>query len=185
VTAAIAEKGLAGHPFSEAIKAQLPLDVWDLAVFGYAGGGAMTARFKDRADGAGRGATGITQWWLLELTKEWVLRNALRRVSSNYIDDVILSVAMLPATLRERDDDGDHPDRLSRNDIFAHLVRLGRLREDGLISLSGQQRAVRFVAHLLDDIRKCGIDRSGRGCLWLAGQLCGATVGLPQDRQPC
>jgi hypothetical protein len=89
--------------------------------------------------------------------KEWVLRNALRRVSSSYIDDMILSVAMLSATLRERDDDGDHPDRLSRNDISAHLLRLGRLREGGLISLSGQQRAIRFVAHLLDDIRKWGL----------------------------
>ena len=156
MTAAIADPGLTGHPFSEAIKTQLPLDVWDLAVFGYAGG-AMTARFKDRADRAGRGATGITQRWLLESTKESVLRNALRRVSSNYIDDVILSVAMLSATLRERDDDGDHLDRLSRARYSAHLLRLGRLRENGLISLSGQQRAVRFVAHLLDDIRKWGL----------------------------
>jgi len=156
VTAAVAEYGLADHPFSEAIKAQLPLDVWDLGVFGYAGG-AMTARFKDRADRAGRGATGITQQWLLGAMKEWVLRNALRKVSSSYIDDMILSVAMLSATLRERSDSGDHPDRLSRNDIAAHLLRLGRLRESGLISLSGQQRAVRFVAHLLDDIRKWGL----------------------------
>ena len=156
MTAAIAEQGLAGHSFSDAIKTQLPLDAWDLAVFGYAGG-AMTARFKDRADRAGRGATGITQPWLLGSTKEWVLRNALRKVSSSYIDDMILSVAMLSATLRERDDDGDHPDRLSRNDISAHLLRLGRLREGGLISLSGQQRAIRFVAHLLDDIRKWGL----------------------------
>lgn len=156
MTAAIAEQGLAGHPFSDAIKAQFPLDVWDLGVFGYCGG-AMTARFKGRADRAGRGATGITQRWLLGSMKEWVLRNALRKISSSYMDDMILSVAMLSATLRERGDGGDYPDRLSRNDISAHLLRLGRLRESGLISLSGQQRAVRFMAHLLDDIRKWGL----------------------------
>ncbi len=55
MTAAIVERGLAGHPFSKAIEAQLPLDVWDLGVFGYSGG-AMTARFKDRADRAAANA---------------------------------------------------------------------------------------------------------------------------------
>ena len=184
MTAAIAEQGLAGHPFSEAIQAQFPLDVWDLGVFGYAGG-AMTARFRGRVDRAGRGATGITQRWLLGSMKEWVLRNALRRVSSSYIDDMILSVAMLSATLRERGDGGDHPDRLSRNDISAHLLRLGRLRERRVdlpvrAATRCQIRGAPAGRH-----PQVGIDGSGRGCPGPAGQLCGASDGLPQDHQTC
>ena len=127
-----------------AIEAQLPLDSWDLRVFGYAPA-ASPARFRGRADRAGRGATDISQPWLLSIAKEWVLRGALRRVSASYMDDVVLSLALLSATLRERADAGLDATRLGREDITAHLIRLGQLRESALLSLSGQQRCVRFL----------------------------------------
>lgn len=120
-----------------------------------------SARFRGRADRAGRGATDITQPWLLGVVKEWVLRAALRGISPSYIDDLVLWAAMLSATLRERDDGGNRLAALGRADMSAHLLRLGRLRAAGLLSLSGQQRAVRFFAHVLDDVRSWGLTENG------------------------
>jgi integrase len=157
MTSAASENAdLQHHPFSDAIEAQYPLDVWDLRVFGYADG-MRRARFRGRADRAGRGATDITQRWLLDAAKEWVLRAALRQVSTSYIDDVVLSLALLSSTLNERGDRGDYPDRLSRNDITAHLIHLGQLREGGLLTVKGQQRAVRYLARVLEDTRSWGL----------------------------
>jgi hypothetical protein len=146
---------LAGHPLAAAIEAQLPLDTWDLRVFGYARA-TSPARFRGRADRAGRGATEISQPWLLSIAKEWVLRGALRRVSASYMDDVVLAVTLLSATLRERPDAGLDTTRLGREDITAHLIRLGQLRESALLSRSGQQRCVRFLKRVLEDIRQGG-----------------------------
>ncbi|SDP43697.1 hypothetical protein SAMN04487914_11196 [Arthrobacter sp. ok909] len=160
---------LAGHPLSAAIEAQLPLDIWDLRVFGYAPA-ASPARFRGRADRAGRGATDISQPRLLSVAKEWVLRGALRRVSARYMDDVVLSLALLSATLRERADAGIDATRLGREDITAHLIRLGQLRESALLSLSGQQRCVRFLNHVLEDLRRWGLTKAG-----------GAAAGLPDS----
>lgn len=160
---------LAGHPLSAAIEAQLPLDTWDLRVFGYARTTGH-ARFRGRADRAGRGATDISQPWLLSIAKEWVLRGALRRVSASYMDDVVLALALLSATLRERADAGLDATRLGREDITAHLIRLGQLRESALLSRSGQQRCVRFLNRVLEDIRQWGLTNAG-----------GAAAGLPDS----
>lgn len=152
---------LAGHPFSAAIEAQLPLDTWDLQAFGY-GRATAHARFKGRVDRAGRGATDISQPWLPSIAKEWVLRGALRRLSASYMDDVVLSIALLSATLRERADAGNDASRLGREDITAHLIRLGQLRETALLSRSGQQRCVRFLNCVLEDIRQWGLTDASR-----------------------
>ena len=155
-----ADHPLAGHPLSAAIEAQLPLDTWDLRVFGYVRAPAH-ARFRGRADRAGRGATDISQPWLLSIAKEWVLRGALRRISASYMDDVILALTLLSATLRERADAGLDATQLGREDITAHLVRLGQLRESALLSRSGQQRCVRFLNCVLEDTRQWGLTNAG------------------------
>ncbi|MGO1381304.1 MAG: tyrosine-type recombinase/integrase [Corynebacterium sp.] len=160
---------LAGHPLSVAIEAQLPLDTWDLRSFGYDRASAH-ARFRGRADRAGRGATDISQPWLLSLAKEWVLRGALRRLSAGYLDDVVLAIALLSATLRERADAGCDATRLGRDDLTAHLIRLGQLRETALLSRSGQQRCVRFLNRVLEDIRRWGLTDAG-----------GVAAGLPDS----
>lgn len=160
---------LAGHPLAAAIEAQLPLDTWDLGVFGYARATAH-ARFRGRADRAGRGATDISQPWLLSIAKEWVLRGALRRVSASYLDDVVLAVTLLSATLRERADAGLDATRLGREDITAHLIRLGQLREAAWLTRSGQQRSVRFLNRVLEDVRQWGLIDVG-----------GVAAGLPDS----
>lgn len=152
-----------------AIEAQLPLDTWDLRVFGYVRATAH-ARFRGRADRAGRGATDISQPWLLSIAKEWVLRGALRQVSASYMDDVVLALTLLSATLRERADDGLDAAGLGREDITAHLIRLGQLRESALLSRSGQQRCVRFLNCVLEDTRQWGLTHPG-----------GAAAGLPDS----
>lgn len=158
---------LAGHPLAVTIEAQLPLDTWDLRVFGYERSSAH-ARFRGRVDRAGRGATDISQPWLLAIAKEWVLRGALRQLSASYMDDVVIAVALLSATLREREDDGCDATKLGREDITAHLIRLGQLRETTLLSRSGQQRCVRFLNCVLEDIRQWGLTDAG-----------GVAAGLP------
>lgn len=160
---------LTGHPLSVAIEAQLPRDTWDLEVFGYERASAH-ARFRGRVDRAGRGATDISQPWLLSIAKEWVPRGALRRLSASYLDDVVIAVALLSATLREREDAGYDATRLGREDITAHLIRLGQLRETALLTRSGQQRCVRFLNCVLEDIRQWGLTDTG-----------GVAAGLPDS----
>lgn len=181
--AAVEPAALSGHPLADAIEAQYHLDVWDLRIFGYTQG-ARQARFRGRADRAGRGATAITQRWLLGVAKEWVLRAALRQVSSSYIDDVVLSLAMLSATLNERDDLGGSPQRLSRADATAHLVRLGQLREGGLLTLKGQQRAVRYLARVLDDARNWRLTLDGTVAQGLPGSFSVLRSDLPAGSTP-
>jgi integrase len=136
--------------------------VWDLRAFGYPETEPVRgARFKGRADRAGRGATDVSQPWLLGIAKEWALRTALRQVSPHYIDDVILSVALLSATLRERADHGSRPEVLGRGDLTAHLIRLGQMREAGLLSIKGQRRFVRSLARVLDDARDWNLTVTG------------------------
>lgn len=150
----------ADHALTEAVAAQYDLDVWDLHVFGYSGANQW-ARFRGRADRARRGATDVVQPWLLGVAKEWVLRAALRGVSSSYMDDVVLSLALLSSTLRERGDQGVQPAALGRADMTAHLIRLGHLREAGKLTLKGQQRAVRFLARVFADVAAWGLAEAG------------------------
>jgi hypothetical protein len=60
MTVAVAREFLSGHPLADALLAQMPLDVWDLRIFG-GPDGTRTARFRGRTDRAGRGATDISQ----------------------------------------------------------------------------------------------------------------------------
>lgn len=160
--AAVEQCPLAGHPLAEAIEAQLPRDVWDLRVFGYPDlKEGRWARFKGRADRARRGATEVSQPWLLGIAKECVLRGALRRISTSYLDDVVLSIALLSATLRERADTGNQAQHLDRRDVTAHLIRLGQMRQAGLLTLKGQQRAVRYLSRALEDSRAWGLTEPG------------------------
>lgn len=158
------------HPLADALQAQMSSDVWDLRIFG-CHDRTRRARFRGRTDRAGRGATDIWQEWLLNMTKEWVFRAALRKVSGSYIDDVILSMALLSATLRERPDRGERPEQLSHNDITAHLMRLGELHAAGFLSDSGQRRAVCYLAKVLED---------GRAIAATAGKVHKAARPLPE-----
>lgn len=146
---------------TEAVAAQYLFDVWDLRVFGYSNTQGRWARFCGRADRARRGATDITQPWLLGVAKQWVLRAALRSVSPAYLDDVILSLTLLSSTLRERADQGNRPGSLERADLTAHLIRLGHLREADKLTLKGQQRSVRYLARVLEDAMAWGLTEAG------------------------
>lgn len=53
---------------------------------------------------------------------------------------------------------------------MAHLIRLGQLRESALLSRSGQQRCVRFLNCVLEDIRQWGLTNVG-----------GVAAGLPDS----
>lgn len=172
-----------GHPLTEAMQAQYPLDVWDLRIFGYTHSRSR-ARFRGRADRAGRGATDITQRWLLGLVKEWVLRAALRQISHSYIDGVVLALVLLSSTLSGRADLGDRPERLSRADVTAHLIRLGHLREGGLLTMKGQQRAVRFLARVLEDARNWHLTSEGAVAQGLAESFAVHRGDLPVGSRP-
>lgn len=179
--AAVEQCPLAGHPLAEAIEAQLPRDVWDLRVFGYPNlKEGRWARFKGRADRASRGATEVSQPWLLGIAKEFVLRGALRRISTSYLDDVVLSIALLSATLRERADCGDQAQHLDRRDVTVHLIRLGQMRQAGLPTLKGQQRAVRYLSRALEDSRAWASPSQARSpTAWRTASSCCAATCQP------
>jgi len=168
------------HPNAAAIQAQLPLDVWDLRVFGYSGDyEERHARFRGRTDRAKRGSTDISQPWLLSVAKEWVFRAALRQISAKYIADVLMTLALLSGTLRERPAGGMRQGRLDRDDVTAHLIRLGHLREAGLMTTKGQQRCVRFLARVLEDARAWGLTDPGAAAHGLPGGFAVRRSDLP------
>lgn len=164
---------------TKAVAAQYECDVWDLRSFGYPG---KWARFRGRADRAQRGATGIGQGWLLDMVKQWVLRAALRRVSPAYLDEVILAVALLSSTLQDREDHGVHPTALGRADITTHLIRLGHLREEGRLTLKGQQRMVRYLARVLEDAEAWGLSAPGAVAAGLPASFAVLRADLPAGR---
>lgn len=135
-------------------------DRWDLRPLGYKV--PTWARFAGRRDSNGLGATHISQPWLGAIAREWVFRGSLRQLSGSYMDDVVMGLALLSSSLRDRSDRGDDCLRLKRADISAFVIRVGRLRKAGTISDKGAARITRLVSMVLDEVHSGSI-RQVRG----------------------
>jgi hypothetical protein len=86
-----------------------------------------------------------------------VFRAALRQISASYIDDVLLALALLSSSLRDRADRGDDWAELKRVDIGAFMIRLGQLQKAGIITAKGRARIARFVAMVLEEVHSGAI----------------------------
>ena len=134
-------------------------DVWDLAVFGFAGRLTFTA---------------ISQPWLRETARRWAADDLPRRrgkIAAAPVRHYLTSLSALSENLRgARADHGDHPALLGRADIESFVHRLAFLAGQERISADARTRICREIRHLLRQFRALGLTRAG-----------GPAAGLPED----
>jgi integrase len=125
---------------------ELSLDVWRLRVL--------------RPDGAGKTIdyTPITQLWLRELVKQWNRQRLVSRCVGNLQLGVRVAVE-LSGVLALRDDRGDDPSALGRQDAVDFLVHLNARERSGQISTHHHRRCVTRARALLREARERGLHR--------------------------
>ena len=129
-------------------------DVWDMRVFGKPQ--AYRVDF-----------TQITQPWLRELAKQWS-RERAPLVHASVIPRTTGSIAELSRSLRRREDGGDHPGALGRDDISLFLARVGRAHAAGRISTHRRAVLVGDIAYFLRGARDLGLGADGQPMFGLA-----------------
>ena len=126
-------------------------DLWNMQVFGIRGNLDFTV---------------ITQQWLRQITKVWILDELPTRRGANInapLRDHLHSIAALSTILRStRDDQGNDPARLARGDIVTLLNRLAHQERQGDLSLLRRSRIIRNVRTVLRHARDTGLARPGR-----------------------
>ncbi|MEU4420992.1 site-specific integrase [Actinoplanes sp. NPDC024001] len=134
-------------------------DVWDLNVFGLSG----TLKFAV-----------ISQRWLREAVKRWAADDLPTRRGNRIAGVVqtrINALGRLSQSLRlQRDDGGDYPSALSRDDITSFCNRMAFLMNRGEITENQRLVTLRMVRNLLLAMRGMGLARSGQ-----------PLTGLPDD----
>jgi hypothetical protein len=149
-------------------------DEWDLTVFGHNG----TVSFS-----------GITQTWLREAAKRWAaddlpkrrIRPGRRTSAGLAVRHHIGCLARLSESLRMREDRGEHPQALGRNDMEAFLHRLAHLESVGQISGDARIRACREVRAVLTRIRAMGLTRQGGLAAGLGEDFAIGQADVPAD----
>jgi len=101
-------------------------DVWDMRVFGKPQ--AYRIDF-----------TQISQPWLRELAKQWAREHAAM-VHAGSTRRAVVSIGELSRSLRRRDDHGEHPTVLGRQDISLFLARVARAHSAGKFSAHKRRR---------------------------------------------
>jgi integrase len=126
-------------------------DVWDLAVFGLAGGLDFTQ---------------ISQPWLREAAKGWAAEDLPQhrgRQASAAARMMLISLGEFSQSLRlGRADHGQDPAVLGRADIVAFTNRLAHKQRTGAISVWKRVTICRDVRRFLGDIRPLGLTRPGQ-----------------------
>jgi integrase len=147
-------------------------DIWDLALFGH--GGRMTF-------------TAITQDWLRETVKRWVLeelpRRRGRRVAGT-VQSYVNSIARLSESLRARPDGGQVPAALGRADIENFLNRLAFQQSAGQISLRLRERICRDLRQVFEHVRALGVTRPGQVAGGLSDDFALLAGDVPHPPQP-
>jgi integrase len=147
-------------------------DAWDLALFGH--GGRMTF-------------TAITQDWLRETAKRWVLeelpRRRGRRVGST-VQAYVNSIARLSESLRARPDGGRVPAVLGRTDIENFLNRLAFQQSAGQVSLRLRERVCRDLRQVFEHVRALGLTRPGQAAAGLSDDFALLAGDVPHPPEP-
>jgi integrase len=147
-------------------------DAWDLALFGHCGRMTFTA---------------ITQGWLRETAKQWVLeelpRHRGRRVAGT-VQACVNSVARLSESLRARPDGGQVPAALGRADIEGFLNRLAFQQDAGQVTLQLRERVCRDLRQVFGHVRALGLTRPGQPAAGLGDDFALLPGDVPHPPQP-
>ena len=145
-------------------------DIWNMQVFGHG---------RKRLDFAV-----ITQPWLREAAKRWVLEELPLRRGPNVVAglrDHVNSLAALGASLRlHRADDGMDPAALGRADIVAFLNRLKHQESTGAVSAYQRRKNAQQAALVLRECRAMGLARADRPMAGLAQEFTFRRNDLPK-----
>ena len=131
------------------VETEVLRDTWDLRVFG------MTA-FLD--------FTLISQAWLREAVKHWGAEtiSTLRDRMAVVIREGITTCQHLSTSLENRPDGGHDPSALGRQDIVAHLNRMGYLERTGVITANHRTNLLRTLRRVLIDCQALGMTAPSR-----------------------
>lgn len=156
------------HPETEWVK-----DVWDLSAFGL--GGYLTF-------------TKISQGWLRESAKRWAVDDLPKRRGKKpegSVQQYLMSLAALSDSLRAaREDHGNNPTLLGRNDIDVFLQRLAFLTASGQMSTGNRIRICRELKRLLGRVRALGLTRPGGPAAGLGEDVTLARSDVPEAPEP-
>lgn len=131
--------------------------------------------------------TAITQGWLRETAKRWVLeelpRRRGRRVGGT-VQAYVNSIARLPESLRAHPDDGRIPAALERADIENFLSRLAFQQSAGQISLHQRERICRDLRQIFEHVRALGLTRPGQAAAGLGDDFALLADDVPHPPEP-
>ena len=123
-------------------------DVWDMRVFGKPQ--AYRIDF-----------TQISQPWLRELAKQWA-REQAPLVHAGSTRRAVASIGELSRSLRRRDDHGEHPTVLGRQDVSLFLARVARAHSAGKLSAHKRSVLIADVSYFLRHSRDMELGVEGR-----------------------
>ncbi len=131
--------------------------------------------------------TAITQGWLRETAKRWVLeelpRRRGRRVGGT-VQAYVNSVARLSESLSARPDGGQVPAALGRADVENFLNRLAFQQSAGQISLRLRERICRDLRQVFEHVRALGLTRPGQPAAGLSDDFALLAGDVPHPPQP-
>ena len=131
--------------------------------------------------------TAITQGWLRETAKRWVLEELPRRRGRRVGDTVqayVNSVARLSESLRARPDGGRVPAALGRGDVENFLNRLAFQQSAGQVSLRLRERICRDLRQVFEHVRALGLTRPGQPAAGLSDDFALLAGDVPHPPQP-
>ena len=131
----------------------------------------------------------ISQAWLREAVKHWGAEtiSTLRDRMAVVIREGITTCQHLSTSLENRPDGGHDPSALGRQDIVAHLNRMGYLERPGVITANHRTNLLRTLRRVLIDCQALALTAPSRPrTVWAPGSACSAKTSpsrrLDNDR---
>jgi len=148
---------------------ELSMDVWRMGILRPDGG-------RQRID-----YSAITQPWLREAAKQWNLQRLVSR-NVDRLRETVHVAAALSAVLRLRNDRGDEPGGLGRQDAVDFLTHLGTRELAGELTNSRHRELVCGVRALLRETRERGLHRQAGPLEGLADEFAFYDADAPRVR---
>jgi integrase len=146
---------------------ELSMDVWRMGILRPDGG-------RQRID-----YSAITQPWLREAAKQWNLQRLVSRTVGR-LRETVRAAAALSAVLRLREDRGDEPRALGRQDAVDFLMHLRARELSGGLTNHRHRELVCGVRTLLREARERGLHRQAGPLEGLADEFAFYDADIPR-----
>ena len=146
---------------------ELSMDVWRMGILRPDGG-------RQRID-----YSAITQPWLREAARQWNLQRLVSRTVGR-LRETVRAAAALSAVLRLREDRGEHPSALGRQDAVDFLMQLRARELSGELTNHRHRELVCGVRALLRQARERGLHRRAGPLEGLADEFAFYDADVPR-----